>query len=64
VAGASGGDVQVNYTARGTGDQSLDRLISDIATAFKRIEKLAGAPFGYVPLGPTGSSILRSSETT
>ena len=50
----AGGDVQVNYTARGTGDPSLDRLISDIATAFKRIEKLAGVPLGYVPLGPDG----------
>ena len=46
--------MQVNYTARGTGDPSLDRLISDIATAFKRIEKLAGVPLGYVPLGPDG----------
>jgi hypothetical protein len=46
--------VQINFTARGTGNADLDRIVSDVATAFKRIERLAGIPLGYAPLRDDG----------
>lgn len=48
------GDVLINYTVRGTGDPDSDRLVSDVAAAFARVERFAGIPLGYAPLGKDG----------
>lgn len=46
--------MQVNYSPRGTGDADTDRMFADIAAAFKKIERGAGIPLGYAPLGADG----------
>src|SRR5258707_4838622 len=57
MSAASG--FKVNFTAPNTdnqdgGSQILDRIVAQISTAFKRLERLVGLPNGIVPLDSNG----------
>lgn len=56
---AGAGDVQINFNVRGTagregGSTILDMVVNDVANAFGKLERLAGLPLGYAPLGADG----------
>lgn len=51
--------MQVNFNARGTagkegGSTILDQVVLDVASAFTKLERGAGLPNGYAPLGADG----------
>lgn len=51
--------MQINFNVRGTagregGSTILDMVVNDVANAFGKLERLAGLPLGYAPLGADG----------